>query len=571
MDGLDPGLDQPITLDVADLDPHATWRIANAEVRFEADVNSDLVALEWPATSAVYARSIRITPNSMVGDDLVPLVNRYYPGYQETILGSEGLIVSKRLAAPFRNAEERAVLWSLECQAEGDYVLRLDVAIVWGEPLSQRIVDGLLVAQRNPRAGQGVYQQSNAESTRIFGNPHGPPESAALDDEAGTARLVYYVLVNGIVDVSFVLTVSDVGEQVAWSAFLALREGERTLEGSRRAWEETLKTARIWSPDVRFNRAVHAGKRQTLHHLVHLRTGLAASDRSVLRVPALVDGLDVLDVALSRNLLAHLRRTAERAQGRLPLQLKTRARDAPSDPGRAVAHTNGAYLVALHRHLARHWDADVLGSHYEAASLCSEALIAAPRDALQRATAEELLALGVALRAAQKLATMRRDGVNTVRWENEACEFERAAESAGAARAVEPPPDWAQLAGWRLSSDRPWHFADPWAGIRLASQAVWQGAGVTLEAGGLALRPAFPAAWRWWALMGLPTPHGLLSLVWDGERLHSTLPLRTPLPTVVQDRIRALRTDELDFDLTFEFGDGDTERSRFHPRFPTQT
>lgn len=71
----------------------------------------------------------------------------------------------------------------LECQAEGDRVLRLDIHIDWVKPSSQRIVDGLLVAQRNPEPAHGLYQQSNAESTRIFGNPHGCPDQVEIDHQ----------------------------------------------------------------------------------------------------------------------------------------------------------------------------------------------------------------------------------------------------------------------------------------------------------------------------------------------------------------------------------------------------
>lgn len=560
-------LDQPLTLEFDDLTPEATWRLANGQLRFLADSHSDLTALEWPAAQAEYARSMRVRVTPLHGDELVPLANRYYPGYQETILGSEALILSKRIAAPFRGPEERAVLWSFECQAEGDSVFRMDVDIDWGEPLTQRVVDGLLVAQRNPTAGQGIYRQSNAESTRVFGNPHSPPESLELDDGAGTAHLVYYVLVNGIVDVSLLLTVSDVGEQVAWSAFLGLRESDRVLEGSRRAWDAARKTGRIWTPDTRVNAAIDAGKRETLQHVVQLHTGLAPADRSIVHAPALIDGLDVLDLTASRNLLAHLRRLAERSTGRPPLLIPAQSREPLIDPGRAIARTIGAYLIALQRHLSRHWDATLLEAHYEAVGLCSEVLMRARSKDLAQLSVPELTALGMALRAAQALATLRRDGANTVRWENEACDIERAAEAAGGVRAVESPLDWENLAGWRTPTNRPWQFDDPWAGIRLAAQAVWQGAGVTIDARGVSVRPTFPAQWSWWALEGLATPHGPLSLVWDGARLHSTLPLRGPLPVLVHNRIRALRTDEDDFDLTFDFSGEHEPVDLFHPRF----
>ncbi len=569
-----PALDEPQSIEVDLLDSATAYLLANQEVRFVGDAQSDLRDLVWPWADATYARRIALTFTVYHGDNLFPLVNRYYPGYQETILGSEGLIISKRLAAPFKSADERALLWTCECQAEADLIVRFDVAIDWGEPLSQRIVDGLLVAQRNPRPEQGIYRQSNAESTRIFGNPHGPPEHAQLDDEAGTAHLVYYVLVHGMADVSLLLTLSDVGEQVAWNSFLALRDSERAFELSNRAWQDALKTARLWTPDTRLNRAVQAGKQATLQHLVHLRSGMAPSDRVTLHVPPLVESLDALDATQSRNLLAHLRRLAERSRGRLPLLLPRTAKEPPAEPGRALPQTNGAYLAALHAHLSRHPNRDLLADHADAVALCAEALVAARREALHNPSVAELQALGAALRSAQALAELRRDGANTVRWESEACEYERWAEREGGARSVPmPAPDWARAAGWHAPGERPAGFDDHWAGIALAGDAVWRGCGLRLEREQVRVAPVWSSAWEWWALLGLHFGGGTLSLVWDGAQLHSTLPLRTRLPVVVHESIRALKTDEDAFDLEFEFTDSapaaDAPRVRrhFRPRF----
>lgn len=106
----------------------------------------------------------------------MPMVTRFFPGHQELILGTEGVIVSKRVAVPRQSDHDRSVLWLLDCQAEGDRLLRLEVTIDWGEPLTQRIVDGLLVAQRNPGPARGIYQQSNADLTCVFGNPQARPD-----------------------------------------------------------------------------------------------------------------------------------------------------------------------------------------------------------------------------------------------------------------------------------------------------------------------------------------------------------------------------------------------------------
>ncbi len=515
-------LDKPQTSDFDVLAPDFYYLLANHEVRVLADRQSDLADLEWPWVGAHYARTIRTRLTTMQGEELIPIANRYYPGYQETIYGSEGLILSKRLVAPLHSADDRALFWSYECQAEGDSVVRFEVDIEWGEPLTQRMVDGLLVAQANPRAEKGIYKQSNADSTRVFGNPHGRPDSVELDDSAGTAKLVYHVLVNGIVDVSLLLTISDVGEQVAWSSFLALRDTEQVLDHTNRAWDDALKTARLWTPDVRTNHAVQLAKRDALLHLVHLRSGMVPYSRAVEFTVPLLNVLDAIDPAQSRNLLEHLRRLAVRSKGRMPVEFPLRPKDPLEPPGKQIQMTNSVYIAVLAYHTMHHPDEAFLAAHMEPSMLCIRKL------------------------------------------EDRNLELMTPSPS-GAVRLRTPP-------------DGPWHYADPWAGMVYAAQAIWENCGVSCDGAEVVVAPKWPTGprlpallktsniwgWKWWALLDLPimytsTPPSepRLSLVWDGKTLHTNMPVRSRLPVVVHDSIRALHTDEMDFDLTFEFADGD--------------
>lgn len=229
MNLFDPVLDRTLSVEYDELAPDMRNRLGNGEVCFDVDGATDLHDLVWPWADALYARHIRMRLTDLYDDEFSPLVTQFFPGYQETIIGAEGMIVSKRLMPPYKSSYDRAVLWLLECQAEGDRLLRIDVHIDWGEPLSQRLVDGLLVAQHNPQSAQGIYRQQNADTTRVFGNPHARPDHADLDDPTG-AHLVYHVLVNGQVEVPLLMTISDVGEQVAWNGFLAQRDCARTFE-----------------------------------------------------------------------------------------------------------------------------------------------------------------------------------------------------------------------------------------------------------------------------------------------------------------------------------------------------
>ena len=575
MNQLDPVLDQPQSIEVDAADRGALSRLANQDIVFDVDARTDLHNLTWPWANTTYVRSLKLTISDPQHDELMAMVTRHYPGYQETILGSEGMIISKQLCVPLNGAYDRAVLWMLGCQAEGDRLLRLDVEIDWGEALTQRIVDGLLVAQRNPGAARGIYAQHNAESTRVFGNPHGRPTSFEFDD-AGHARLSYYVLVNGIIEVPLLLTISDVGEQVAWNGFLALRDAERAFELSVNAWEKAIKTGRLWTPDPELNRAVQQGRLATLRSVQKLRTGLSPVDGVVARLPLLVKALDGCDLIASRNLLAHARRLAERTGGKLPPHFPVRPKDEPEAPGPTLAWNTSAYLQALADHLKRHPDADLLADHYAAVQTCAETLIQLRIEAQQQIDAPAFAAAGVGLRQAVILATQNGNSADAVRWESEACELERMAEQAGNTPPAAQPltlQNWRNTAGWHFTQDRPWHFDDDWAGVALAGEAIWNGYGVQRRRGGkLWVYPKRAAGWSWWALLDLPIDGGSLSLVWDGTTLHATQPVQSDQPVKLYRRIRALNTDELDFDLRFEMTPADEDggmaaRQHFHPIF----
>jgi len=573
MNTFDPILDQPQSIEVNTIDSTISYRLANQELAFTVDSETDLTDLVWPWADATYVRSIRLTVRDPQNEDLSPLITRFYPGYQETILGSEGMIISKRLAAPLGSADDRAVIWLLDCQAEGDRLIRLDVEIDWGEPLSQRIVDGLLVAQRNPGQARGIYAQHNAESTRVFGNPYGRPTAIELTDD-GKAKLVYYVLVNGMVEVPLLLTISDVGEQVAWTSFLGLRDAERAFELSVDAWEKAVKIGRLWTPDPALNRAVQSGRLNTLRHVQKLRSGFAPSDRALEHLPALVKSLDTNDLILSRNLLAHVRRVAERSQGKLPPLLPIRPKDELDAPGPRLAWSISAYLLALMEHLRRHPNAELLAEHYPAVQACAETLVYVRIEAQNQVDAMTFAAAGSGLRYAVSLATQQRNSVDAVRWESEACELERMAEKEG----YTPPGDaltvqnWKETAGWQMHEDRPWGFDDPWQGVVLAGEAVWSSCGIQRRQGKLTVNPKRGNRWSWWALLDLPVDNDSITLVWDGTTLHSTKPIQSDKPVKVYHRIRALKTDELDFDLQFEFTPSDEEggvsaRTAFRPVF----
>ena len=550
-----PILDQPQTIDWTANPPATTARLANQELYFEVDAKTDLLNLFWPWAGECYAKRIALRVSAPREEDLIPMVTRLYPGHQELIMGTEGVILTKRVAVPHQSDYDRSVIWLLDCQAEGDRLLRLDVEIDWGEARTQRMVDGLLVAQRNPGPERGLYSQSNAELTCVFGNPQARPDHFEIDSPQH-AKLVYHVLVNGMVEVPLLLALSDVGEQVAWNGFLALRDADRAFELSGKAWEKLLKSGRLWTPEIRLNQALQASKLAAARHVQRLRTGFAATDGGLATTTALIDSTDSVDITLSRNLLAHLRRVAEATVGRLPQQLPLRPKLEAADPGEALVITNGAYLAALTQHLHHHFAAEILAAHYEAVGLCTEQLL---RHAETQPLGDDARqSYAQALRCAYTLAQWRQDEANAQRWQN-----------ALVAVAIETDDRRAALPlvladALQRPADQPWYFAEPWTGIRASGRLLWDGCGISWRDGELWIEPTWPATWSWWALLNLPYQDDrTLSLVWDGTTLHATQPVHSLLPIKQWQTIRARNSDELEFDLHFELQsklDGEVQR-----------
>ncbi|HAJ35186.1 MAG TPA: hypothetical protein DCL15_05790 [Chloroflexi bacterium] len=572
---ISPILDQPQSIDYADLPSGAFNRLANHELSCWLDAACNPHAIHWSWGDRIYAQSITLRVIDLQEGELTPLATRFFPGHQEVITGSEGVIVTKRLGAPYKTTDDRALFWLLECQAEGDRVLRLEIDIDWGEPLSQRIVDGLLVAQHNPGPARGLYQQSNAESTRIFGNPHGRPDQVDLDDPA-RAHLIYHVLVNGIVEVPLIFTVSDVGEQLAWNSFLSLREVEEIFDISSRNWARRLHAGRLWTPDPEFNLAVESARLAAIRHLQRHRTGTAPSDRRVEHIPMLVAAWDALDPVQSRNLLAHLWRVAEATEGRLPATLPALPNLAVAGRPEDLPMTNGVYIQTLAAHIHRHRSpAQFISEHLNGVRLCADALVQLRIEEPARVSSPTYRqALVAHLRTAAQLAAHVGDEVNAARWDSE---WHYLAQMDGMAPPVATHhydlAQWRAVSGWQYLPDRPAGFDDPWTGMTLVGAAIWQGVGLRDRGDAIFVEPTWMVQrWPWWALLGVTlTEERRLSMVWDGATLHTTRPVRSGLPVEVHRQIQLLHVDEFDFDPVFEMIRRDAgsteERVRFKPRF----
>ena len=534
----DPALDQPQLEDYDDISADARFPHANGELLFAADSDSDLYDLRWHWHGRAYARAIRIRIDAPIYtssgisseqlDDVLPLAVQLYPGYQETIYGVEGVIVSKRIFVPLDSYYDRSLLWMMEAQAEGDRLIQIRVDIDWGEPLEQRMVDGLLVAQRDPGEAKGAHDQRNAESTRVFGAAEGRPDLVEFPSDS-QASLVYHVLVAGQVDLPLILALSDVGEQVAWNGFLVQRDISRAFERSLSRWHDITHRGRLWSPDAKVNQMVQDAKIGALQGLARFRSGFAPADRSITSVPGLVDLFDTFAPEHSRALLDTLRRVSERTGGALPLQLPTLPRQAIDAPDADLPFAAAAYLSALRAHQQRHPNPEWLSTHAKALRVCANELLAlSEADSVSRAPdssnedAQE--AARGALTAATALAHTMGHDADAARWHD-------------AAQAM------ARSLGTRSTSTGP---------------TIWDRLGIAADQGNLTVQRQWPADWSWWALLNLPNSahkdDDEISLLWDGETLHSTRPVTFDGPLAIQSQVRAFGSDEHSFDLRFRLG-----------------
>ena len=530
----DPALDQPQLEEYDDIDGEFRFPHTNGELYFVADRDSDLYDLRWHWHRRAYARSIRIRIDAPIYtssgisseqlDDVLPLAVQLYPGYQETIYGVEGVIVSKRIFAPLDSYYDRSLLWMMEAQAEGDRLIQIRVEIDWGEPLDQRMVDGLLVVQKDPGEARGAHGQRNAESTRVFGAAEGRPDLVDFPS-ASQAHLIYHVLVAGQVDLPLILALSDVGEQVAWNGFLVQRDISRAFKRSRGSWHDITHRGRLWSPDAATTHAVQQAKIGAVHKLARFRSGFAPADRAIESVPGLVDLFDTFAPAHSRNMLDTLRRVAERTGGALPRRLPVLPRGPVAVPDEDIPFAAAAYLGTLHTHLQRLPDHEWLSTHQQALTTAANELAAYCR-ATSSPTASDASRLG--LTAAAALARQLNQPDDAARWADAAT---RLANNDSASPSGHPAPNAA---------------------------SIWNLLGITTANDELTIYRQWPSHWDWWALIQLPYraqgEEDTISLLWDGDTLHTTRPVAFDGPVTHQNQVQPFGSDEHSFNLRFRLG-----------------
>ena len=82
--------------------------------------------------------------------------------------------------------------------------------------------------------------------------------------------------------------------------------------------------------------------------------------------------------------------------------------------------------------------------------------------------------------------------------------------------------------------------------------------GITVENGVLTIQKNWPPHWDWWALLRLPfagqDKNDEISLLWDGQTLHSTRQVTFDGPLALQSQVQPFGSDEHSFDLRFRLG-----------------
>lgn len=441
--------------------------LGNRDVEAQLDATTNLVSA-WSAIDDLpFCGPVRFAftallqaRGSVVPEVLEALVTRFTPGSQESIYGTEGLILTLRAFVPIGTGYERAVGWLLEIQAEGPRLLQVDVDLRFvGEghdPSRERLVQlrenrGLLVGTSEPiHLRRFDLTLGSSNEVRVFGTPSGPPDQVVLAAPA-RARLTYRLLVEGAIAVPFILSYSPAGEQVAWSGFLALSDLERFAARSARTLEKHLDSPCILTPEVRLNRAL-SWMRATSVRVQHM----FAAGPAVAEAPGTADvpigvnawyamAADWLTPTFSGELLETLATKAQTATGAMASLLHGRT-EGQESYDLTLSDATPLFILAVAHHIAATGNQDLAAALWPSVRRAADALLAGRGDdgllrlrpegtarwglpgwrktipgyRLEGAVTELNVLAAWALFAAQQLALAAGDGEARTRWQDAA-------------------------------------------------------------------------------------------------------------------------------------------------------
>lgn len=555
---------EPLSFDVDTLASGA--RLANLSIVAHADALSNLASLyapggnRWPVRRLAYRFSLLGAGRL---EELTPLVSQFYPAYQETIWGTEGLILTQRLFVPYATAYEGGVCWLIEVQAEGPRVLQVEVQIETAAD-SLTVRDGLLVA---------VMGGTVSGPAVVLGSTGPPTHWEALG--AGRARLFYHVLIEGEVEQPFVLAAAEAGVSLAWNGFLMLIDTEQVFRETVAALDRQLAVAHVYTPDALVNRGliwarVSILRAQQRYRWGHAVAAEAGGDRVLVAdAGRYALGANWLTPDFVGRLLDFLGRYAVNPDGGLAAEVHAAT---PGQRGDSSVAATVTYLAALWRSLLAS-----AASQGEAVSLTADpaplvATACAAAEYVRRHAGSALGALAVQAAAgivhlvdptaappgsaADEMALVKvaphpamgnderldasKGGAGSAAqtwrlWTDGDVSAERIVawlREAGAQ--AEKPPSTTAVARGEFPDGGV--SPDPGAGAALLALAVEGLLGLQPRLPGLAMTPRRPADWPWLAVSRLPYQGHVISVaVLDGV-VHSTANVASPGPVEVYDK-----------------------------------
>ena len=405
--------DLSYTYNVGDLAGGAS--LGNNKLFIDTDVRSNLTRL-WSSTDNLWYCGAVEFRFSRRNETLLPMVTRFFPAYQETIYGTDGVILSHRIFAPHAAGYDRAVCWLLEVQTEGPQLLEIAIDIQFvpdfgitrhgpvsahqlGKTVNMRMERGVVVAETAAQKTSGdLRAEDRRKEIRIFGSS-GPPTVNRFVDP-GRVQLLYHVLVEGYYDLPFVLGFSPSGEQVAWHGFLALSEITSAFGDTEKYIDRYLTRSRVVTPDAQINRGLQWAKVNILRSRQQFRRGpLTLHD-----APGDVIGLrDVfwgsmagsyLDPKGMTEMLRYVAAESMYETGKIADHFCACA-DKREDFGLNVNDATPLFIIAVTHHMDVTCDDGFLDAIYPAVQRAADYLVLQVQDGLISCVAEGVSVYGI--------------------------------------------------------------------------------------------------------------------------------------------------------------------------------
>lgn len=408
------------TYDVDELSGGASF--GNRKLFIRTDARSGLLSAWSASDNQWYCGPLQFR-FSVQDEELAPMVTRFFPAYQETIYGTEGVVLSHRVFTPFAAGYERAVCWLLEVQAEGPRMVEIaiDIQFQLSHPAHElldpeivadlslghrekqvelRLERGLIVAQTVPTYYTRFDRtEGRSKEVRVFGSS-GPP-TVHLFSELGRVQLLYHVLVEGYYDLPFVLGLSPSGQQIAWQGFLALSEITSAFEDTQKYVDRLLERCCLYTPDPAVNRGLQWAKVNMLRAKQAFRRGPAVAHNP----PG--DSVSVRDVAWyslagsymnpdeTGEMLRYVAAEAGQAAGKLADHFHADSGER-EDYGLNINDATPLFAMAAYHHYVVTRDEAFLEAIYPAVKRAADYIILQVQDGLVQCTTEGTNVYGIA-------------------------------------------------------------------------------------------------------------------------------------------------------------------------------